>query len=77
MEILCKSCKVVGKRDGCYRCEIADLKYRLARAEKMAEWALGTVQWMSGSNDFAPGGKAHKGYVKAMAEGEKIRAEKS
>ncbi len=32
------------------------------------------VQWMSGSDDFAPGGKAHEGWLKlrsALSDGEK------
>ena len=28
--------------------------------------ALETVVWMSGSDDFAPGGKAHAGWSKAL-----------
>lgn len=29
------------------------------------EKAIDTIQWMSGSSDFSPGGQAHQGWLKA------------
>ena len=65
-------------RDGEMRDAEKDLQDRDATIDKLktevsklksALWdACGTIEWMSGSPDFGPEGKAHVGWVKAQPD---------
>lgn len=41
---------------------------------KAAESLLETIYWMGGSGDFAPGGRARKGWLKARPKVEEAAA---
>ena len=47
---------------------------KLQRAREALEKAVDVILWMSGSADFAPGGQAHQGWLKAQSDIEIIRA---
>jgi len=44
-----------------------------SRLKEALHLAWGLVQWMSGSADFAPGGKSHGGWIKAQYDVDQIR----
>lgn len=49
------------------------LKAECDRLQEALHLAWGLVQWMSGSADFAPGGKSHDGWIKAQYDVDQIR----
>jgi hypothetical protein len=79
----CPKCRrEYGVNEGCLGCRADRLNGRIAEMEaeretlksqvsrlKSALWdACGTIEWMSGSPDFGPEGKAHVGWVKAQPD---------
>lgn len=44
------------------------------RLREALHLAWGIIEWMSGSPDFGPGGKAHEGWVKAQYDISQIRS---
>jgi hypothetical protein len=65
---VCSFCRVDNLNGRITEMEIErdNLKSEVSRL-KSALWdACGTIEWMSGSPDFGPEGKAHVGWVKAQ-----------
>jgi len=58
----------------CSKHPVATLKTEVARLQEAMHLAWEIIQWMSGSDDFAPGGKAHDGWVKAQYDIGQIRS---
>jgi hypothetical protein len=55
------------------QCE-EDLKAKIAALQEALHLAWGVIEWMSGADDFALGGKAHAGWIEAQYDISQIRS---